>query len=49
VLTLETERGFQTYAVEGNVLIWENEDGVAYRLETSLARAEAIALAEGAT
>jgi len=49
VLTLETERGFQTYAVEGNVLIWENEDGVAYRLETSLGRAEAITLAEGAT
>jgi hypothetical protein len=49
VLTLQTERGVATYAVEGNVLIWQGEDGVAYRLETSLERAEAIALAESSS
>jgi len=48
VLTLETERDSRTYAVRGNVLIWQGDDGVAYRLETSLGRARAIQLAEGA-
>jgi hypothetical protein len=47
VLVLETERGVETYAVGGNVLIWEGGSGVAYRLETSLGRAEALAVAEG--
>jgi hypothetical protein len=45
VLELETERGFQTFSVRGNVLIWEVDD-VTYRLETSLDRAQAVALAE---
>ena len=45
VLEIETDRGFETFAVEGNVLIWE-VDGVTYRLETSLDRASAVALAE---
>ncbi len=45
VLELETERGFQSFSVRGNVLIWEVDD-VTYRLETSLDRAQAIALAE---
>lgn len=48
VLMLETERGVETYAVGGNVLIWQGDGGVAYRLETALGRAEALALAEGA-
>jgi hypothetical protein len=45
VLELETARGFQTFSVHGNVLIWEVDD-VTYRLETSLDRAQAVALAE---
>ena len=45
VLELETERGFQSFSVRGNVLIWEVDD-VTYRMETSLDRAQAIALAE---
>lgn len=45
VLELETERGFQSFSVRANVLIWEVDD-VTYRLETSLDRAQAIALAE---
>src|SRR6266540_2605846 len=45
VLELETERGFQTFSVRGNVLIWEVDD-VTYRMETSLDRAQAIALAQ---
>lgn len=48
VLQLETERGVETFDVSGNVLIWPGEDGVAYRLETSLGRGAAIALAESA-
>ena len=45
VLEIETDRGFETFTVGGNVLIWE-VDGVTYRLETSLDRASAVALAE---
>ena len=45
VLEIETDRGFETFSVGGNVLIWE-VDGVTYRLETSLDRASAVALAE---
>jgi hypothetical protein len=45
VLELETERGFQSFSVRGNVLIWEVDD-VTYRMETSMDRAQAIALAE---
>jgi len=48
VLEIETDRGFETFSVGGNVLIWE-VDGVTYRLETSLDRASAIALAESTT
>ena len=47
VLDVETERGVETFAVRGNVLIWQVGD-VTYRLETSLDRASAIALAESA-
>jgi hypothetical protein len=45
VLEIETERGSRTFSVGGNVLIWQVDD-VTYRLETSLDRASAIALAE---
>ena len=45
VLEIETDAGFETFSVQGNVLIWEVAD-VTYRLETSLDRASAIALAE---
>jgi hypothetical protein len=45
VLEIETDRGFETFSVGGNVLIWE-VDEVTYRLETSLDRASAIAVAE---
>ena len=48
VLEIDTERGFQTFSVRGNVLIWEVDD-VTYRLETSLDRAQARALAESTT
>jgi hypothetical protein len=44
-LTVLTPTGSATYSVEGNVLIWTRGD-VTYRLETSLPRAAAIALAE---
>ena len=46
VLSLQTDRGVQTYAVGGNVLIWRGVDGLAYRLETSLGRPDAVAIAE---
>jgi hypothetical protein len=49
VITIETEGGFATFAVRGNVLVWEGEDGISYRLETSLARTEAFELASPAT
>ena len=48
VLEIETDAGFETFSVQGNVLIWEVAD-VTYRLETSLDRASAIALAESTT
>jgi hypothetical protein len=48
VLEIETDAGFETFSVRGNVLIWEVAD-ITYRLETSLDRASAIALAESAT
>ena len=41
VLEIETDAGFETFSVRGNVLIWEVAD-VTYRLETSLDRASAI-------
>ncbi len=41
----ETERGAETFSVTGNVLIWQVGD-IAYRLETSLGRGAAIAVAE---
>jgi len=48
VLEIETDRGFETFSVGGNVLIWEVAD-LTYRLETSLDRTSAIALAESMT
>ena len=48
-ITIETEDGFETFAVRGNVLVWEGEDGISYRMETALGRAEALALASSAT
>jgi len=45
VLEIETDAGFVTFSVRGNVLIWEVA-GITFRLETSLERASAIALAE---
>ena len=46
-LSVSTEAGTQTYSVAGNVLIWQAADGITYRLETTLGRAAALALAEG--
>jgi hypothetical protein len=48
VVSIETELGIETFAVRGNVLVWEGEDGVSYRLETALGRADAIELASSA-
>ena len=48
VLEIETDAGSRTFSVRGNVLIWQVDD-VTYRLETSLDRASAIALAESAS
>jgi hypothetical protein len=48
VLEIETDAGFVTFSVRGNVLIWAVAD-VTYRVETSLDRASAIALAESMT
>jgi hypothetical protein len=45
VVAIETERGLETFAVRGNVLVWEGEDGISYRMETTLGRAEALELA----
>lgn len=47
-VSISTEHGSETFSVTGNVLIWQVGD-LSYRLETSLARADAIALAESAT
>jgi hypothetical protein len=44
-ISIETSNGSRTFSVTGNVLIWQAGD-LSYRLETSLGRAEAIALAE---
>jgi hypothetical protein len=44
-VSVSTEHGSETFTVTGNVLIWQ-VGGVSYRLETSLGRPEAIALAE---
>jgi hypothetical protein len=43
-LQIETEHGSRTFSVYGNVLIWEAGD-LTYRLETSLDRASALAVA----
>ena len=47
-VSISTGHGSETFAVTGNVLIWQVDD-LSYRLETSLGRAEAIALAESMT
>jgi hypothetical protein len=44
-ISISTDRGSETFSVTGNVLIWQVGD-LSYRLETSLGRAQAIALAE---
>jgi hypothetical protein len=49
VVEIETERGSETFAVRGNVLVWEGDDGISYRMETALGRAEALELASSAT
>jgi hypothetical protein len=47
LVSFQTEGGTRgPYRVLGNVLIWETTEGLTYRLETALPRAEAIALAE---
>ena len=47
VISFETDAGIRgPYDVLGNVLIWDTAEGISYRLETQLDRAEAIALAE---
>jgi hypothetical protein len=43
-IVVETERGAETFSVEGNVLIWHVGD-IAYRMETSLGRGAAIEVA----
>jgi hypothetical protein len=47
-VSISTDQGSETFSVTGNVLIWQVGD-LSYRLETSLGRAEAIALAEATT
>ena len=49
VVEIETEAGFETFAVRGNVLVWEGEDGISYRMETALGLIEALELASSAT
>jgi hypothetical protein len=44
-ISISTDTGSETFSVTGNVLIWQVGD-LSYRLESSLGRAEAIALAE---
>lgn len=44
-ISINTDTGSETFSVTGHVLIWQVGD-LSYRLETSLGRAEAIALAE---
>jgi hypothetical protein len=43
--TGDQEQQQQAYLVEGNVLIWE-QDNITYRLESNLSKSEVIALAE---
>ena len=45
VVSIETERGIETFAVRGNVLVWQGEDGLSYRMETALDQTDAVALA----
>ena len=47
-VSISTNHGSETFSVTGNVLIWQVGD-LSYRLETSLGRAEAIALAQSMT
>ena len=47
-VSIATAEGSETFSVTGNVLIWQVGD-LSYRLETTLGRAEAIALAESMT
>lgn len=49
VIAVETEDEVETFAVRGNVLVWEGEGGISYRMETGLGRAEALELARTAT
>jgi hypothetical protein len=44
-LIVLTDEGAETFLIRANVLIWA-EDGVTYRLETTLGLTDAIALAE---
>ncbi len=44
-VSISTEHGSETFSVTGSVLIWQVGD-LSYRLETSLGRGDAIALAE---
>jgi hypothetical protein len=44
-ISVATDEGSETFAVTGNVLIWQAGD-LTYRLETELGRSEAIVLAE---
>ena len=46
VVAIETDRGTETFAVRGNVLVWQGEDGLSYRMETALDQTDAVALAE---
>lgn len=43
-LVVVTDAGDERFAVEGNVLIWE-ESGITFRMETALGRPDALALA----
>jgi hypothetical protein len=49
VVEIETEGDVETFAVRGNVLVWEGKDGISYRMETALGLAEALELASSAT
>jgi len=44
-LVLRTPTGERRFLVQGNVLLWQDGD-TTFRLETALAEADAIALAE---
>jgi hypothetical protein len=49
VIAVETQHGLETFAVRGNVLVWEGGDGISYRMETALGRPDALELARTAT